>query len=257
MAVSVSASSSQSTNEGANQSTVYGNGSVTLTVGNFYGLQSHGTVTIGDQTVIIDGPTSMSAGSTWSWSWPGGRTYDHNAAGQRGDVGVSVSFYVDGTTLHRGSATAATQPGLDYTRLPTQPAAVTAAKVGSSIVVSCSDGSSYSGLPITGYYVSYRSSSNGGGTWGSWSSNSTMSGNQYTYTSLTPGLTYQFRVYVTNSEGSSGYAESATLFLTAGGKYYNGTNFALAQNLKVWNDSAWVSLAGSKYYNGSAFTSLL
>lgn len=120
MAISISASSSQGTNAGANQSTVYGNGSMTLTVGSWSGLQSWGRVNIGGNGYSIPGPTSMSQGGSWGWS--ASTTFNHDAnTGYRGDVGVSVSHDIDGTTLHRGSASAATQGAIDYDRSANSP----------------------------------------------------------------------------------------------------------------------------------------
>lgn len=120
MAISISASSSQSTNAAANQSTVNGSGSMTLTVGSWSGLQQYGRVYIGDTYYDSAGYTSMSQGGSWSWS--ASRTYNHDAnSGYRGDVGVSVSHWVSGTTYHQGSATAATQGAIDYDRSANSP----------------------------------------------------------------------------------------------------------------------------------------
>ena len=120
MAISISGSSNQSTNAAANQSTVNGYGSMTLTVGSWSGLQSHGTVNIGGNGYDIGGPTAMSQGGSWSWSASTTFTHDANS-GYRGAVGVSVSHYIDGTTLHRGSADGGTQGAIDYDRSANAP----------------------------------------------------------------------------------------------------------------------------------------
>lgn len=119
MASSTSASSSQSLNASANTSTVAGSATTTITVGNFFGLQSWGNINIGGAGYDIAGPTSMNQGNSWSYS--ASRLFGHDSSGFRGDVGVSASFRVDGTTLHRSSATAATQGAINYDRSANTP----------------------------------------------------------------------------------------------------------------------------------------
>lgn len=115
--------------------------------------------------------------------------------------------------------------------------------------------------PVT-YYHSYRSSTNGGVSYGSWSSETTTTSLSASYNSLTPGLTYQFRVRAYNGQDNySGYSESNTVFLTAGGKRYAGPNPATdwiltAAQAKRWSGSAWVSLGTLKRWDGTAWINL-
>lgn len=112
--------------------------------------------------------------------------------------------------------------------------------------------------PVT-YYLSYRSSSDGGATWGGWSGESTTTNLTYTYTGLTPGLTYQFRIRAYNGyDNYSGYAaEYPTVFLTAGGKRYTGSNWALtAAQAKRWSGSSWVTLTTAKRFDGNGWVNL-
>ena len=115
--------------------------------------------------------------------------------------------------------------------------------------------------PVT-YYYSYRSSTDGGVNYGSWSSESTTTNLYASYTSLTPGITYQFRVRAYNGQDNySGYRESNTAFLVAGGKRYAGpnpvTDWALtAAQAKRWTGSAWTSLGTLKKWDGSSWVNL-
>lgn len=258
MASSISASSSQSTNEGANQSTVSGSGSVTITVGNFSGMQSYGRVYIGDTYYDIAGPTAMSQGSSWGWS--ASRTYNHDSNGYRGDVGVSVSFWVTGTGLHANSATAATQGAINYDRKPSPAGGVTAfVNADKSITVNVGNTTSLASSPT--FKFSY--SSDNGATWSSDSDGtaSLVSGSTYTaqkvYTGLTPGATYLFRAYATNSDGTGATTTMSTgVFLMSGGKRWNGTAWVPITTFKRWNGSDWVNITTAKRWNGSAWVNL-
>jgi len=260
MASVTSGSSSQSQNSAANQSTVTGNGFVTLTVGNFYGLQSWGRVDIGGNIYDVPGPTTMTQGQTWSWS--ASRLYTHNANGERGAVAVSVSFRVDGTSLHQSSASAGTQPALNYDRKPAAPTTVSITlNADKSIFVQSNAVSSPAGTAT--YYIGQRSSSDGGATWGAWSSYITIpsNGRSYTYTagSLTFGLTYQFRMYASNSDGSSAATTSnspASIFLPAGGKRFNGSTWNATGTAQRFDGTTWITLAPAKRFNGTSWVDL-
>jgi hypothetical protein len=253
MASSTSGSSGQSQNVAANTSTVTGYGTVTLTVGNFYGLQSWGRVTIGDQSYDVAGPTSMVAGNTWSWSYP--RTYTHNTNGERGAVDVSVSFRVDGTTLHQSSASAGQQPALNYDRKPAAPTSVTSVlNADKSITVTSNAVSSPAGTAT--YYISY--STNSGSTWSAYE---TIASNARTKTyalgTLTLGLNYRFRMYASNSDGSSAaFTQTTDLFLPAGGKRYNGSSWESTLTAKRYDGSAWQTLTTAKRFDGSNWVNL-
>ena len=256
MAISISGSSNQSTNEGANQSTVNGYGSMTLTVGYFSGLQSWGRVTIGGVSYDVAGPTSMSQGQSWNWSY--GRVFNHDVNGYRGPVDVSVSFRVDGTSLHQGSAGAGTQGAIDYNRAPVAPSSVTPAiNADKSITVTSNAVSSPAGTPT--YYIQYASSANNS-TWSGWSSETTISSNARTFTysvgSLTFGLWYKFRMRASNSDGFSAYTESASVLLSAAGKRFNGTSFVNSTTGKIFNGSSWVPLSTAKRFNGSSWVNI-
>jgi hypothetical protein len=90
----------------------------------------------------------------------------------------------------------------------------------------------------------------------SWSSPVAMSGGVYVYTNLTPAKTYTFRVYSTNSTGSSTFTTSGTVFVPAGGKRWDGSTFTPTSTVKRWDGSAWTDVLTAKRWDGSAWTDL-
>lgn len=255
MAWSTTINSSQTTNPGGNSSTVYA--SLTFSAIN-QGYSGYST----SFNVVIDGVVVGSGGGpsalntdgigTDTWTSPTySRTFPHDANGYRGAVGTSGTFYGSGGFSPPSGGvggTGATYPAIDYVLLPSAPSSVTASAVGSVITVTSGEAST-PGPTITAYKVSYASSTNGGASWSAWSTEVNMTNRVYTYSSLTPGLTYKFQVRATNGDGDGPYTESNTVFLTAGGKRYTGSNWALtAAAAKRFNGSAFVSLTTAKRY---------
>jgi hypothetical protein len=78
----------------------------------------------------------------------------------------------------------------------------------------------------------------------------------YTYTNLTPALTYLFRVFATNSIGSSDFTESSGVFVPAGGKRWDGSAWTAAAVGRRWDGSAWVDLTVAKRWDGSSWGDL-
>jgi hypothetical protein len=143
--------------------------------------------------------------------------------------------------------------------VPTTPTSVTPTlNSDKSITVTSSEVSSSSGTPT--YYISYSSSSDGGSTWGSWSSYITIPSNARVYTysanTLPPGFTYRFKMYTSNSVGSSLDTTSLGLFLPAGGKLYNGTSWVNATDAKVLTASGWQTIVTAKMYDGTQWVNL-
>lgn len=202
MASVTSGSSSQSTAlSGSNKSTVTGNGFVTLTVGNFFGLQSWGRVVIDGAVYDIPGPTSMNQGNTWSWSAT--REFTHDDNGYRGPKDVSVSFRVDGTSLHQSSAGAGTQGAIDYDRRPAQPGFSSITRSTNSLNVQIGSVSS----PAAGLYYRTEINRNNEG----WVDQ--RGGQNNTYSSLTLGANYQLRTWAGNNDGATGFTYSGTYFI--------------------------------------------
>lgn len=132
--------------------------------------------------------------------------------------------------------------------IPTAPATIATTRNGRNVDVTA--GSS-TGSGITDYKVQY--STNAGSTW---STAVTMTSQAYTYSNLTPALTYLFRVYSTNSIGNSGYTTSSGVFVPAGGKRWDGSAWVASTIGRRWDGTAWVDLTTAKRWDGSAWTDL-
>jgi hypothetical protein len=141
--------------------------------------------------------------------------------------------------------------------VPTAPASLTYVKTGRNVALTATASSSAGGGTISSYSVQFRTSSDGGTTWGSWGNTQTMTALQYTYSLLPPALTYDFRVYSTNQIGNSPTTSiAAPFFIAAGGKRWNGTSFIPTQTAKRWSGTAWVDLTTAKRWNGTAWVDL-
>jgi len=141
--------------------------------------------------------------------------------------------------------------------VPTAPASLTYVKTGRNVALTATASSSAGGGTISSYSVQYRTSSDGGSSWGSWGNTQTMTSLQYTYSLLPPALTYDFRVYSTNEVGNSPTTSIATpFFVAAGGKRWNGTAFVATQTAKRWNGTSWIDLTTAKRWNGSSWVDL-
>lgn len=253
-AQTIGVSSSQSTNEGANQSTV----NVTMTLysngWSFDGYTTYYGIRIGDAWYTGEATRTLYSPNNWSVS--ASRTYTHDANGYRGDV--TVEAYFDGTGPYMPdylSAGGPTQGAINYDRKPAAPTSVTSTlNSDKSITVTSNAVSSPAGTAT--YYVSY--SSNGGSTWSSYT---TIPSNARTYTytlgSLPMGLNYRFRMYASNSDGSSAaFTQTSDVFLPAGGKRYDGSSWGATLTAKRYDGSAWQTLTTAKRYDGSSWINL-
>lgn len=98
--------------------------------------------------------------------------------------------------------------------VPSAPAAISAARSGLSVTVTIAASATNGGATISSYTVER---STDGVTW---VSPQNITSGTYTYTNLTPGLSYQFRSYATNSTGDSATITSASVFVSAYGRRY-------------------------------------
>lgn len=254
MASSVSGSSGQSSTLSTNSSQVAGYGSVTITTGYYGGLTSTARVTINGTNYDQAGPTSMAQGETFNWSYTVGFTHDIN--GYRGDIGVSVAFYVAGASFHDGSAGAATQGAINHDRKPAATTSVAAAvQADKSIIVTWAGGASPGGSPALSSTYTITYSKDGGAFTGS----TTATALTKTFTGLVRGANYVFQVAASNgsNDGSGTSANSASVFLASGGKISNGTAYAPSLTAKVSNGTAYVNLITAKGSNGTSYINLL
>lgn len=169
------------------------------------------------------------------------------------DTGTAGTVYdaYDGLPFQAG----ALSYSLDYQFVPTAPASASAAVSGRSVTVTRGSSSDAGGGTISAYKVQYRTSTNNS-TWGSWGNEQTFSGTTYTYTNLTPALYYQFRVYAVNEVGNSVATSATSVFVSGGGKRWNGSAWVATGTAKRWNGSAWVDLSIAKRWNGTSWIDL-
>lgn len=133
--------------------------------------------------------------------------------------------------------------------IPTAPATVTATRTNRDVAVVAGNAT---GSGITGYWVQ-RSNDNGS----TWTTAVAMTSQSYTYTNLTPGQTYLFRVYATNSIGNSAITTTASgTFIPAGGKRWDGETWIYAMTAARWDGNSWVPLATAKRWDGETWVTL-
>ncbi|HLP97647.1 MAG TPA: DUF859 family phage minor structural protein [Sideroxyarcus sp.] len=140
--------------------------------------------------------------------------------------------------------------------VPTAPATINVTRNARDVSVTAGNST---GTGITGYSVQYSSDS--GSTW---STAVAMTAQAYTYTGLTAGLTYLFRVYSTNSIGNSDPTTSAATFVPAGGKRWDGSGWQATSTAKRYAPgepgadpvTGWKDIAIAKRWNGTGWVDL-
>jgi hypothetical protein len=242
-------------NDAGNYSTIYFNIYLNSTNGQSYSNYNGMTVNwnIGGIGGGVAAPSAAScAGGATPNVGNGSYVIYHNSTGYLGTVNGSSVFNGSGGFAPGTIPASASTGTTDFLRPPLTPSSCSAVVTGNSVNVTAGTATSY--INPTNYYVSYASSTNGGSTFSSYSAESTMSSLQYTYSSLTLGLTYRFRVRATNPEGTSGYATSGNYFLVAGGKRWNGSGWVRTLTAtKRWDGSAWVNMTIFKRWDGTAW----
>lgn len=264
MAWSLSISTSESQNSGANQSTVSATLYLNWSSGEAYAnYTQEWYISIGGNQTGGAAPTSVNwNGSSWvslSGSVALGShsvTFTHDANGNRSAVGTSGSFAGDGGYAPGALSVGGTTYGaINYDRKPATPAAPTAVvNSNKTITVSWSAVSSPAGTPT--YYVRYAAALSGGG-YGSWSSDVSTTSTSYIYSGLARGVTYKFQVRAENTDGTSAYsADSSGYFLPAGGKIYDAGSFRLTNFGRKFDGTNWVDLTTAKKFDGSTWVDL-
>jgi hypothetical protein len=189
-------------------------------------------------------------------SWPNGQHIvlnqflwiDHNANGELGTINFSTSSSANGW----GSASNSGTLGgfTNYDRKPASPGSV-AAVVNADKTVTVTSTAVSSPAGAATYYVSQSSDSGS-----SWSSPVAMSERTYTFSGLTLGLDYQFRVYATNSDGTSATTTSDSYFLPAGGRRLTSEGFVPTQTFKRLTAEGWVDVSTAKRLTAEGWVQL-
>jgi hypothetical protein len=175
--------------------------------------------------------------------------------------GTSYQFYVTATNAYGTSPNSANSNSAVAPGTPTQPGtALTLTRVSGAlkdIKVDCDASSTDYGMPITNYYIQYATSTDGGNTFSSWSTEAIMTSRSTTYTDIVGGLTYKFRCYAKNSiiyeaDGTTPitrlYTE-ATTYVPAIFRRYTGTAFQSGATMKRYDGTNWVQLTIAKKYD--------
>lgn len=163
--------------------------------------------------------------------------------GRQTGTGLSVRDARDGYTW--GGSTLA--GGCDWAQVANAPTSFTSTVNGMSVTFASPGSSDNGGGTITAYW---RQVSINGGAWGGETPNW---GSTYT---MTPGNTYQFRLYAVNLVGDGPATYTPVINANGGGKRYNGSAFVPLTTAKRFNGSAWVDLSTRKRYNGSAWVDI-
>lgn len=163
------------------------------------------------------------------------------------DNGYDLHDYGDNTNWTNGGL----QGTVYWSTVPTAPTALTVTTVsGLNVSGSYAGSASDGGETISSYSMEYRLSSDNS-TWGSWTGTKTVTGNAWSFTSLTAAKYYQFRIYANNSEGSSAARTTSSVYISPGGKVWNGSAWS-ARVRKHWTGSAW-NVVIRKRWDGSSW----
>lgn len=217
-----------------------------------------GNFNLAGSRVVVNGGVSLNGSFGGGYTGAGANTSgdvyitsDGSYTTLTGYIGNGFDMVADGVITWSGGF----QGTFYWTTVATAPATISLSKTGRNVTVTATASASNGGATITSYQVQYRTSTDNS-TWGAWGNTQTLSSLSYTYSSLTPALYYQFRVYAVNSAGSSAATTSSSQFVAAGGKRWTGSAWTATTIAKRWNGSAWVDLTIAKRWNGSAWVDL-
>jgi hypothetical protein len=202
-------------------------------------------------TRIRFGGTDYAAGATIANCAGGtGESRIYKTGGSQVDFRRASS---GGTTELRNSSgvTTYTWPGAmagsyQWGTVPTQPGVIGATRVGRSVTLVFAGSSSNGGYSISRYLAQY--STDGGATW----STAVPFVSGQTFTDLPAGLTYTFRVYAENAVGFSQARVSASVFVPAGGRIWDGAAEDLTTVAVRWDGAAEIPLVTAVRWDGSA-----
>lgn len=141
-----------------------------------------------------------------------------------------------------------------WATVPTTPASISVVVNGTSATITRGNSTADTSYPVTSYSIQRRESTNGT-TWGAWTNTTTMVGSTHTYTGLSAAKYYQFRVYASNSIGTSQAVQSTTVFIAAVTRY-DGSSFVLLSKLKRYNGTSWENIGSAKRWNGTTWETI-
>ena len=227
------------------------------------GFSSGPTRSIATATMNLSGVTNYGSSLNYyvDFSQNGG-----GYTGQKSSTSTSFSFpnlslgssyvfraYAGDSEGTSGTTTSGT---LTVPNVPSAPSTCSvSAPAGRSVTVT-SGSAINNGAAITGYYA--QQSADNGTTWknaaGTLNGSDLMTSQAITYSGLTGGATYKFRVFAANEMGSGATTTSSSTFVPSGGKRYDDTlptpAFVNASTASRRNEAntAWVPIATTKKY---------
>lgn len=213
------------------------------------GYSTSGGGSVDGQGFTFGGPSDVSLNNSGQEVYTGTFWVYGDANGYKGGV-YADSWFNGGGGWAPGYITAsASAGGFDFDRRPSQPATVTpVVNSDKTITVTVAPVSSPAGTPT--YYVLY--SLNGGAYTGTRYSTS----NVITFDNMQRGANYTFAAYATNSDGTSNTTYSSSVFLSAGGKRWDGFIQQLLSVVRRWSGSGWVDCTIARRWNGSNWQDL-
>lgn len=174
----------------------------------------------------------------------------HNADGSR-IANVDAAFSVADGNIGAGSINSS-YPLTDFVRLPSAPAAPTLARNEEGTAITVVSAVASSPVAITDYQM--RHSTDGGATWSAFTSMGTDRTASIPIT--VRGVDYLVQTRAISSEGNGATSPSRSIFISAGGKRWNGSAWVANSNLRRWNGSAWVTVANLRRWNGSQWVNV-
>jgi hypothetical protein len=135
--------------------------------------------------------------------------------------------------------------------VPSSPSSISVSTSGRSATVNVGSSSTDGGASPT-YWVRY--SANGGAY--SSAVQATGSPLSATFNNLAPNTNYTFQTYATNSTGSSTTTTASSVYIAAGGKRFDGTNWVSPSAVRRWDGGTWVDISISKRWSGTAWVDL-
>lgn len=223
------------------------------------------------------------AGQTGNYALDGSRPVVYNSVSVNGPYSNVGSITYDGSNVYMNKAGAGTMyfsryigdgqtiydpqsppnftnggfhGSYTWTTVAGVPSSCSASRSGRSVTVTATAATDAGGGTISSYKVQYRTSADGSTGWSAWGSEQTLSSLSYTYTSLTPALYYQFRVYAVNEVGNSAATASSNVFVSGGGKRWTGSSWDSTTIAKRFDGTNWVDLTIAKRWDGSTWTDL-
>lgn len=203
------------------------------------------------------------SGSAQSTGWWGCSIFVGNGASGRAQINFTGSSYFGrggGGTVYDsyGPGWSGSISGqYSYVEGPTEPQSVSVTALpGGQARVTYAGPSSNGGSAIEDYVVQRATNS----SFTSGVAEASDTNGDYTFTGLTPGVTYWFRVCarngVTNSAGTRGpWSSTVSKQMLSGGRVWNGSSWVTA-TFKVWNGSSWAN-GSVRVWDGNSWEAAL